>query len=102
MAAFELIEWKPIVRKSLVGQALVRMGSGMQILTNVFKNKDGQGYWASPVQYRSRGGAYEPVVSFVSKDREQAWQTAVVACCSEAIKRTEANPPREEAYNAQF
>jgi hypothetical protein len=91
MSAFTIVHWKPILRKSLVAQATVRMPSGVQILLNIMRQKDGQGHWCVPAQIRNQGGGYEPVVTFATKELEKTWQTAVLSACQARIAETEAN-----------
>jgi hypothetical protein len=86
---FQILDWRPMRKNSLLGFAKVEMPSGLVISDVTILTSD-RGFWASPpskpmidregVAMRDDKGKlrYSPIIEFASREIRDRWSAAVI------------------------
>lgn len=76
---FKVIDFNPISGGgSLVASSTVELPSGLRLVVNVSRNKEGR-LWCSPASQKLPTGVFKKIVTFATPDLEKAWQALTMA-----------------------
>lgn len=86
---FRILDFGPITGGgSLVASSTVELPSGLRLVVNVSRNKQGE-LWCAPAPLKLPNGSFRKLVTFASSDLERTWQALAMAALAPYIQDLE-------------